>query len=74
MIYVVYNPSVAETVDMRDEGETFGLLPKNARVSPWLRAFSKQAMHTCPWKGSVHAYATRTLEAFWKHLYLKKTV
>ena len=42
-LYFAYDPSTAETLHMRDEGETSGFLPQNARVSTWLRMLGKQA-------------------------------
>ena len=38
----VHSPGVAETLDMRDERETFGFLTKKARVSQWLRIFDER--------------------------------
>ena len=40
--YVVDSPGVAETLDMRDEGETLGLLPRKTGVSTWSCMLSKK--------------------------------
>ena len=42
LLYFVYNPGLAETLDMRHEGETFGILTQTTRVSPRLQMSGKK--------------------------------
>ena len=43
----VYNPGVAETLDMRDGGQTLGFLSTTTGVSPRLRFLSKSIARFC---------------------------
>ena len=38
----VYNPGIAERLDVRDEGETIEHINNNTRVSTWLRVLGNQ--------------------------------